>query len=656
MHNKLNVKLSNKNKKDKHKKSEEEHEEAIQFDLNSRPRVILFEGKVAKKTYSSVVQHTSKRYMILLNDVILVNSVQSSGFMTGDKLELHQVFELDQISVTDMQHQNPEEDPALFQIATKERPYFFIAESEGDKKIWLEELEAAICCIMSTKENKPPTWHHETFRGTIHSAAMLGEIDILTSHIKRLKEKSESVDVLDPSGMTPLHWAAMMGQFDAVNLLLDSGATIDFLNCGLNSPLLLAAAFGYEQIMFCLMNRGADINMRNLKDIDVLFMLVLYGNHSPGLQPLITSLRMNGLDLNIPDANGATPLHACASRNLSRPVQILVDAGADVNSKHRRMGLTPLHMACSAQQPDVETVRSFLEKGAQPNWRDSSRHTAFDMVMVSQSNRIPRGASKAPSNGGGSSSPMRDGNKSMKETVEDWGEFTQIALPVLMEIVRKGGRYSESSLANLRPSLKDAITTAKDTWMAMGKVEPDGWYDFCVANDGTICNPNVEWASDNSANHCLLCLDLFTFSNRRHHCRACGVLCCDLCSEKRLNFKPSPPQTSKEVSSKKSKAKDGDERVCDGCYNRIVSDCFQYTQALFRAKRDKARREEAEKKEQEENNKASLTSGKQGAQPNMTGQALNIANDTARLLEERGKHLEQTNIKAAEMNDVSFLS
>jgi ankyrin repeat protein len=329
-----------------------------------------------------MVQHSSKRHIILLNDVLLITSIQSSGFMSGDKLDLHQVLDLEQMSVIDLVRQNPQEDPAAFEIRTPDRPYQFLAESVDDKSMWLEELDTAICAIMSSKPTKPLGWYHEVFLGTIYSAAMYQELDCLRSHLERMKGQPPNLP--DDSGMTALHWAAMNGKVDAVKLLIDSGADVDALNAGLNTPVLLAAAFGHEDTIFCLMDYGADISIKNLKDLNVLYMAVLYGSHSPGLKSIIAALKLRGIDLNRADASGATALHACASRNLGRPVQILVDCGADVNQKHTRTGLTPLHIACSSALPDAETVRAFLDKGAQPNWKDSGGRTAFDMVMKSQ--------------------------------------------------------------------------------------------------------------------------------------------------------------------------------------------------------------------------------------------------------------------------------
>ncbi len=300
--------------------------------------------------------------------------------MTSEKLNLHQVMYLNQISIVDLKQTNPDEDPCAFEIRTPERPYHFAAESETDKKIWLEELEAAIFCIMSTVEHKPLGWQHEVILGTMYSAAMKGEVELLGRHVER--RIGQTIDEPDESGMTALHWASLFGRLEAVELLVEAGSDVDHLNSGLNSALLLAASGGHDAVVFALMDQGADMYIRNLKDIDCLLMAVLYGHHrGTGLKNIISALIAKGVNLNKVDSSGATPLHECAGRNLSWPVQILVDLGADVNIKHGRNGLTPLQMACSNPEPDPETVRSFLDKGAHPNWKDTAKRTAFDLVL-----------------------------------------------------------------------------------------------------------------------------------------------------------------------------------------------------------------------------------------------------------------------------------
>jgi hypothetical protein len=40
-------------------------------------------------------------------------------------------------------------------------------------------------------------------------------------------------------------------------------------------------------------------------------------------------------------------------------------------------------MGCSTIRSDAETVRSFLDKGAHPNWKDAAGRTAFDLIIFS---------------------------------------------------------------------------------------------------------------------------------------------------------------------------------------------------------------------------------------------------------------------------------
>jgi hypothetical protein len=72
------------------------------------------------------------------------------------------------------------------------------------------------------------------------------------------------------------------------------------------------------------------------------------------------------------------------------------------------------------------------------------------------------------------------------------------------------------------------------------------------------------WQQDQTSNQCFLCNESFTFLNRRHHCRRCGVLCCGDCSKARL---PMPTASG-------SGASAGDaplERMCDRCKTELTA-------------------------------------------------------------------------------------
>lgn len=429
---------------------------------------------------NSIVTHSSRRYAFLLNDVMLITSVPSGSrasiFTSVDRISLNQVIPLDQVIIIDSKKLNDAEDACTFELRTSERPFIFTAESESDKIVWLEELESAVFAVMNSIEDRKLGWYHNTIRGSFHSAALLGDADLVQKHIDRLL--GSSLDVEDEAGMTPLHWAAMAGQLPIVQQLIDAGADVDYVNKGLNSALLLAASFGREEVCMYLLESGADCYVRNMKDYDCLMMCVVFGVYHAPIHNVVFALKARGVELNRQDISGATPLHEASSRNCPTAIQALVDVGADVNVKHGRTGLTPLQMACAAAEPDPETLRSLLDKGALPNWKDTLKRSAFDIVLHL------REASGAAAGDTTSAHGLR-------RTVEEVQDFVLMCLPSLLEIVRKGGRYSPECILNLRQSFQEMIASGVKAWRDVG--EPDNFRDYVSSQTGGDFLPMVRF-------------------------------------------------------------------------------------------------------------------------------------------------------------------
>eukprot|EP00762_Andalucia_godoyi_P005220 ANDGO_04036.mRNA.1 Lateral signaling target protein 2 homolog len=66
------------------------------------------------------------------------------------------------------------------------------------------------------------------------------------------------------------------------------------------------------------------------------------------------------------------------------------------------------------------------------------------------------------------------------------------------------------------------------------------------------------WIPDEDAKTCMLCSKPFSFSLRRHHCRACGRVVCNVCSLKRVFLFRFDLREKK-------------ERVCDKCFEVEVN-------------------------------------------------------------------------------------
>ncbi|XP_070185659.1 RUN and FYVE domain-containing protein 2-like [Littorina saxatilis] len=64
-----------------------------------------------------------------------------------------------------------------------------------------------------------------------------------------------------------------------------------------------------------------------------------------------------------------------------------------------------------------------------------------------------------------------------------------------------------------------------------------------------------QWASDETAPHCKQCTKEFSISRRKHHCRHCGDIYCNECSDNKMPL----PSSSKPV------------RVCDACHTQLLN-------------------------------------------------------------------------------------
>ena len=93
---------------------------------------------------------------------------------------------------------------------------------------------------------------------------------------------------------------------------------------------------------------------------------------------LVIWLVEKGLDINIPDYYGATPLYCQATMGRDT-VKLLLELGADIE-KTNTYGNTPLHMAAEFFHP--KTVALLLEKGAAVNPKNDRGQTPLDSVLT----------------------------------------------------------------------------------------------------------------------------------------------------------------------------------------------------------------------------------------------------------------------------------
>ena len=152
-----------------------------------------------------------------------------------------------------------------------------------------------------------------------------------------------SSDRREASRMTPLHYAAIGGHKDVVQLLLDAGAKQDSTNEWdmEETALFLAMNKGHQEVAKLLIRAGADLN------------------------------KFSGY-------YGDTPLCTAASYGLLDVTEALIAAGADLNKASLNYGETPLHLAALYGHKDA--AKLLLDAGANPNRKNSRGETALDLA------------------------------------------------------------------------------------------------------------------------------------------------------------------------------------------------------------------------------------------------------------------------------------
>ncbi len=202
---------------------------------------------------------------------------------------------------------------------------------------------------------------------------------------------------------TPLGLASLRGQAKVALELLKQGAKPDLRDDRKNVPIHYAARNGHENTIKVLVTKGqADLEIRGQGNRTPLHMAVDHGQAET-----VALLLELGAEVNSKDYMQATPLHHAAENGYVETAEFLLDGGADVGARDETgkiplhyattaemadmlivaksdpnapdgYGLTPLHQAARSGNTDV--ARVLLEAGAEINARTKGGETPLDMA------------------------------------------------------------------------------------------------------------------------------------------------------------------------------------------------------------------------------------------------------------------------------------
>ena len=165
---------------------------------------------------------------------------------------------------------------------------------------------------------------------------------------------------------TALHHAVEQNHADIVQVLIDAGADTDTQNTDGRSPVDLASFSGALQIVQMLVRVGAEVCFTDNTGRTCL-MLAAGRGHTETVRYLV------GLpDVELNREEGKTALHCAVEENCADIVQVLIAAGADMDTKDYT-GLSALHYACNHGLIDI--VKMLVEAGAGVRAADNNGDT-----------------------------------------------------------------------------------------------------------------------------------------------------------------------------------------------------------------------------------------------------------------------------------------
>uniref|UniRef100_A0A7M4FPW3 Ankyrin-1 n=1 Tax=Crocodylus porosus TaxID=8502 RepID=A0A7M4FPW3_CROPO len=236
-----------------------------------------------------------------------------------------------------------------------------LASKEGHVKMVAELLHKEIVLETTTKKGNT----------ALHIAALAGQEDV----VRELVNYGANVNAQSQKGFTPLYMAAQENHLEVVKFLLENGANQNVATEDGFTPLAVALQQGHENVVAHLINYGTKGKVRlpalhiAARNDDTRTAAVLLQNDpnadvlskvQPGPLHMAPPCQVLGL-LAIPPQNGITPLHIASRRGNVIMVRLLLDRGAQIETRTKDE-LTPLH--CAARNGHVRIAEILLDHGA----------------------------------------------------------------------------------------------------------------------------------------------------------------------------------------------------------------------------------------------------------------------------------------------------
>ncbi|KAK6194502.1 hypothetical protein SNE40_000126 [Patella caerulea] len=191
---------------------------------------------------------------------------------------------------------------------------------------------------------------------------------------------------------TALHWCLLVGWkpggFEAVQILVDAGADLDFTDYPKpprHDLLHLAAKVGMASTVTYLVRKGAPLSDDDNEN-NILHILAPH-RKSEQIDQCVDTLIRAGLDINAPNAKNETPIFLAALNGNVALVNALLQNKCNLNTVAGDMEMSPL--LASLIHPNIQIAEHLIKAGCDVNLADVNGFTPLmKAVKISNMNLI----------------------------------------------------------------------------------------------------------------------------------------------------------------------------------------------------------------------------------------------------------------------------
>ncbi|XP_076616232.1 ankyrin repeat and SOCS box protein 3 [Chaetodon auriga] len=241
----------------------------------------------------------------------------------------------------------------------------------------------------------------------LHEAAAAGSLQCaqeILSAVGGKKGCNSYVNSLTHEGESACYLAAERGHLAVVRILLKAHANVNQPTNDLSCPLYAAVDGGHEEVVQLLVSKCAEVNGTHTASCWTCLHQAVYKGHSEIVRILVNVCNLEALD-----DHRISPLFVAAQYGQQECLEILVNAGANVNTQAADLA-TPLLIA--SQEGHQACVDFLLDHGADPNiacshdWPQLPIHAAAEFGHIGVLRRLVAVTDRACDRGDGMVSPL----------------------------------------------------------------------------------------------------------------------------------------------------------------------------------------------------------------------------------------------------------